>query len=429
MKRPDPTRRSILQGSAAFIAAAMTPAFAAGSGSATAQIRAHIVVIGGGFGGAAAARAARVRMPEAQITLLIDQPRYWMCPGSNAVIAGHQALAAIEVGYDNLKALGIAVYLDPAQEIDPARHTVKTEGGRTLRYDKLILSPGIAFDYDSIEGISHETIERVPHAWKAGPQTDLLKRQLQAMPDGGLFVMTMPPSPYRCPPAPAERACLVAHYLKMHKPRAKVLILDAKDEFPFQDLFTEAWDGLYSGIIEYRSIAQDGMVREVDPATLTAFTDFGQEKADVLNVIPPQTAARIAIDCGATDATGWCPVDITSFASTLLPDVYVIGDSALADPLPKAGSTAASQALVAVDHIIASLTGVPAPTPSWIANCYSLAAPDYGIRLGAAYAYEDGHVTRPSTDFSELGASPETRVADARYAEDWLQRIKGEIWG
>ncbi|MEX0694019.1 MAG: FAD/NAD(P)-binding oxidoreductase, partial [Rhodospirillales bacterium] len=315
MKRPFPTRRSILQGSAAFIAAAITPpVFAGGPDRTAALVRAHIVVVGGGFGGAAAARTARLKMPEARITLLIDQPRYWMCPGSNSVIAGHHDLAAIEVGYDGLTALGIAVERDPAQGIDPARRTIRTENGRTLRYDKLILSPGIAFDYDSIDGISHVTTERVPHAWKAGPQTDLLKRQLQAMPDGGLFVMTMPPSPYRCPPAPAERACLVAHYLKMHKPRAKVLILDAKDEFPFQDLFTEAWDGLYADIIEYRSIAEDGVVREVDPATLTAFTDFGSEKADVLNVIPPQTAARIAIDCGAADASGWCPVDITSFA-------------------------------------------------------------------------------------------------------------------
>lgn len=171
------------------------------------------------------------------------------------------------------------------------------------------------------------------------------------------------------------------------------------------------------------------MVREVDPETLTAFTDFEEIKADVLNVIPPQTAGRIAIDAGTADETGWCPVDIRTFALTLLDDVYVIGDAALADPLPKAGSTAASQAHVAVDAIAAELNGEPVPVPSWIANCYSLAAPDYGVRLGATYVYEDDHVIRDSTNFSVIGAPLEDRKADAEYTEAWLQQIKLEIWG
>ena len=241
--------------------------------------------------------------------------------------------------------------------------------------------------------------------------------------------MSMPRAPYRCPPAPAERACLIAHYLKQNKPGARLLILDAKDSFPFLDLFTEAWDTLYSDIIEYRAIADDGAVREVDPESLTAYTDFDEIKADVLNVIPPQTAGRIAMDAGATDDTGWCPINIKTFESTLLKDVYVIGDSALTDALPKAGSTAASQARVAVDSAVADLTDTTAPPPSWIANCYSQVAPDYGLRLGASYHFEDDHVVRNETDFSVLGADADTREADARYAEVWLEQIKSEIWG
>ena len=424
------SRRSILKTAAAFIASAAHPAMAGGAeNTASSKARVHIIIIGGGFGGASAARAARTAMPSAKVTLLIDQPRFWMCPGSNSVIAGYHELANIEVGYDALEALGITVQLDPAKSIDADKKIVTTESGRLLGYDKLIMSPGVAFNYDSIEGLSLETIDRVPHAWKAGPQTVLLKRQLQAMPEGGVFVMTMPPSPYRCPPAPAERACLVADYLKKHNPRAKLLVLDAKDEFPFQDVYTEAWHAMYADIIEYRSIANDGLVRRVDSESLIAYSDFGEEQADVLNVIPPQTAGRIALEAGAADETGWCPVDITSFASTLLRDVYVIGDSALANPLPKAGSTAASQALVAIDAIVAELNGEAAPTPSWVASCYSLAAPDYGVKLGAAYDFEDGHVVRSSTNFSVLGESAEARAADARFAEAWLEQIKNEIWG
>jgi len=420
-------RRDMMLTGAAFLASA-SPALAGGSPlKVSGKLR--IAVIGGGFGGAAAARAARAAFPNATITLLTDQAKFWMCPGSNSVIAGYADLSSVEVGYDVIRAHDIEVALDPAVGIDAGKRVVTTESGRKIGYDKLILSPGVALNYGPIEGISLDTADRVPHAWKAGPQTDLLRRQLQAMPDGGLFVMTMPPAPYRCPPAPAERACLVADFLKKHKPGARLLILDAKDEFPFQDLFSEAWDALYPDIIEYRSIAEDGVVREVDPETLTAFTDFEEIRADVLNVIPPQTAGKIAIDARAADETGWCPVDIRTFASTLLPDVYVIGDAAFADPLPKAGSTAASQARVVIAAIAAELAGEPAPVPSWIANCYSLAAPDYGVRLGATYIFEDNHVVRDTTNFSELGASMDERKADAEFTEAWLQQIKHEIWG
>jgi len=421
------TRRNMLLTGAAFLAS--SGPLVVGGVQAASAARVRIVIVGGGFGGAAAARAARAVLPKADVILLTDQPKFWMCPGSNSVIAGYTKLSSIEVGYDNLKADGIDVLLDPVQGIDAAAHMVVTRSGRKIAYDKLILSPGVAFNYDAIGGISLDTIDRVPHAWKAGPQTELLRRQLHAMPDDGLFIMTMPPSPYRCPPAPAERACLIADYMKANKPGARLLILDAKDEFPFQDLFTEAWDMLYPDIIEYRSIADDGVVREVDPETLTAYTDFDDITADVLNVIPPQTAGQIAIDAGASDETGWCPVDIRTFASTLLDDVHVIGDAALADPLPKAGSTAASQAHVAIDAIAAELNGEPVPVPSWIANCYSLAAPDYGVRLGATYIYEDDHVVRNSTNFSETGASAADRKADAEYTEAWLQQIKLEVWG
>lgn len=424
------SRRFAIASGAALAAHTVMPAMLGNTTArAATNAKIKIVIIGGGFGGATAARSAKATMPEAQVILLTDQSSFWMCPGSNAVIAGLTDLASIEVSYKNLSARGIDVRLDSAVGIDANKHIVTTQSGTEIIYDKLIMSPGVAFDYSDIAGLSLETIDRVPHAWKAGPQTSLLKQQLHTMEDGGLFVMSMPRAPYRCPPAPAERACLVADYLKREKPKSKLLILDAKDEFPFQDLFTEAWNELYSDIIEYRSISDDGVVREVDTSTLTAITDFDEIQADVLNIIPPQTAGSIAIAAGATDATGWCPVDIQTFASTLLDDVYVIGDAALADPLPKAGSTAASQARVAIGAIAASLAGDPVPSPTWIANCYSLASPDYGVRLGASYIFEDDHVTRNSTDFSVLGASDDIHEADARYAEVWLEQIKQEIWG
>lgn len=419
------TRRGALRlamGGAIAGTAALTPHIAG-----AAKLR--FVVVGGGFGGAAAARAARNLAPEAEVILYTDQPQYWMCPGSNGVVAGLYGLDRVAVSYDGLRAVGVDVRISKVTGIDAAVRTLTDETGGTVRYDKLFLSPGIAFDYGDIEGMSEADIERVPHAWKAGPQSTLLASQLAAMPDGGLFVMSMPRAPYRCPPAPAERACLVAHYLKTHKPGAKILVLDAKDEFPFQELFFEAWETLYPGLIEYRSVADDGVVRGVDPATLTVRTDFGEETADVLNIIPPQIAGPIAHACGAADESGWCPVEPGSFASTLLDHVYVIGDAALVDALPKAGSTAASQAWLAVATAVAELEGRPMPARTWVANCYSLAAPDYGVRLGASYALQDGHVVRTATDFSVTGASMETRREDAAFAEGWLDTVRREIWG
>ncbi len=390
---------------------------------------AKVVIVGGGFGGAAAARSVKALMPSADLTLLTDQKQFWLCPGSNAVITGLQPIEHIQVGFEGLKNHGINIIYDAAMNIDAHKREIRTHSGATIPYDKLVLSPGISLDYSSIEGMTEADSQVIPHAWKAGPQSLILKQQLEAMPDDGLFIMSMPVAPYRCPPAPAERACLVAHYLKTHKPNARILILDSKDEFPFHDLFAEAWDALYGDILEYRSIADDGLVRGVDVDTRTVLTDFDEIQADVVNIIPPQTAGRIAIEAGAADETGWCPVDVTTFASTLLKDIHVIGDAALVDALPKAGSTAASQGRVAAAALVADLLGEQPPAPNWIANCYSLAGPDYGIRLGATYILEDDHVVRNTTDFSELGATADDRLADAQYADVWLEQIKQEIWG
>lgn len=415
------SRRQVLAG-ASCLSILATP-------SITRAASPNIVIIGGGFGGAAAAREARMQLPKANVILYSDQEKYWMCPGSNKVLAGLTDISSIEVDFGGLRRAGVDVRIMRVQSIDSNKRLVQTSDGNQQSYDKLILSPGIDFDYSQLSGMTASDAQRIPHAWKAGPQTVLLREQLQAMPDGGLAVMTVPPAPYRCPPAPAERACLIAHYLKTHKPKSKLIILDAKDEFPFQDLFMEAWNELYSDIIEYRSIADDGLVHEVDPTAKTVFTDFDEIQADVLNVIPPQTASRFAIDNGAADNTGWCPVDVRTFASQLLSDVFVIGDAAVVNALPKAGSTAASQARVAVSSVIAELTGNWPPDPTWVASCYSHVAPDYGIRLSATFALEVDHVERKTTDFSTLGASVSQRKADALFAEKWLSEIRKEIWG
>lgn len=399
---------------------------APGVGSA-ASVR--LIVVGGGFGGATAARTAKSLLPNAEVVLYTDQARYWMCPGSNGVIAGLHGLDRIAVTYDGLRAAGIDVRIGKVTAIDADTRRITDAFGNKVRYDKLFLSPGIDFDYSEIEGMSVGDIEKVPHAWRAGAQTELLAAQVASMREGGLFVLSMPRAPYRCPPGPAERASMVAHYLKQHNPTAKILVLDAKDEFPFQDLFFEAWGTLYPGMIEYRSVANDGVVRAVDPNTLSVQTDFGEVTADVLNIIPPQVAGSIAHDCGATDESGWCPVDPGSAASTLLPDVFVIGDASLVDTLPKAGSTATSQADLAVATAVSQLTGVDHVQKSWFANCYSLAAPDYGIRLGASYALEESRVIMTSTDFSVPGADADTRRWDAEFAGAWLDQVRLEIWG
>src|ERR1700738_1838433 len=297
------TRRNVVRGIAASAAPSILPC------RSNAQSVARIVVIGGGFGGASCARAFRQIDPKLQVTLIEPNPTFIACPFSNEVIAGLREIEAQQFTYDRIVAEGVSVIAQAAVKINPQARIVSLADGRSLGYDRLVLAPGIDVRFDALPGYDEAAAAKMPHAWKAGEQTVLLRRQLEAMDGGGLVLLAVPAAPLRCPPAPYERASLIAHYLKAKKPRSKVLILDAKDAFPQQRLFEHAWKELYPGMIERVSLSQGGRVVSVEAATNTLVTDFGNYDAQVANVIPPQRAGRIATIAGAVDSTGWGPID------------------------------------------------------------------------------------------------------------------------
>ena len=335
------------------------------------------------------------------------------------------------VHYGALEKDGVELAVAMAHDVDTAARRVTLVGGGVLPYDKLVLAPGISFRWGEVTGVSAATVDRVPHAWQAGPQTLTLRRQLEAMPDGGLFVIAPPVGPLRCPPAVAERISLVAHYFKQAKPKSRILVLDPKDKFALQDLFKEAWAHLYPGMIEYHTVKDDGTVRAIDPKTLTVSTDFDDVKADVVNFIPRQEAAEIARRAGAVDKTGWCPVNPATFASTLVPHVYVIGDSAFAPPLPKAAAAAVSVAHTCAQAVAHDLAGGPAPVARWHAGCYSQAAPHYGFAAITDFFLSKGVVTADHATMyrSPAGATAAQRQADADQAKAWFKTIQAEVWG
>ena len=392
----------------------------------------RVVVVGGGFGGATAAKYLRRHMPAARVTLIEAGRSHFSCPFSNGVIGGLYPLGFIERGYEVLaKRYGVVVVRDTASAIDPARRTVKTKSGAVFAYDKLILSPGIDIKWGELEGYDEAASALMPHAWKAGPQTALLRRQLEAMEDGGVVAIAVPGNPYRCPPGPYERASLIAHYLKSAKPRSKVLILDAKESFSKQALFQEGWAALYGDMIEWVPTGANGRVIRVDAKAGTLETDFDTIKPAVANVIPPQSAGAIALAAGLADRTGFCPVDPNSFQSSLVPHIHVIGDACMAGEMPKSGHSANNQAKVAAAAITAMLMGGPPPVMSGINTCYSLLAPDYAISVSGVYKVQDGVIAniKGAGGVSPLGALHSFRKKEAEYAVGWYASISQDSWG
>ena len=353
----------------------------------------RVVVVGGGFGGATVARYLRAWAPRVQVTLVEPAERFVTCPFSNHYLAGLRSWDSISHGYDGLRAAGVQVIHARAEDVDGPRRSLRLHTGQELSWDRLVLSPGVDMRWGALEGYDEAAAELAPHAWKAGAQTRLLRRQLEAMPDGGLFVMVIPDNPFRCPPGPYERASLVAHYLQQHKPRSKILLLDAKNNFSKKELFLPAWKTLYGDRIEWVSLAEDGQVVRVDARALEVETLFGtRHRADVLNVIPPQKAGLIAARAGVLDASGWAPVRGENFASKQVAGIHVLGDAALAGPMPKSGFAANNQGKVVAAAIAAELTGQAAPT-AWYANtCYSLLAPGYGISVAGVYRAREGRL-------------------------------------
>ncbi len=416
------TRRDVLRGIAATAALALPcPSFA--------QAAARIVVIGGGFGGAGCARAFRHIDPRLQVTLIEPKTFYFACPFSNEAIAGLRQFEAQQFSYDRIAAEGVTVVAQTAVKVDAQARTIGLADGTSMSYDRLVLAPGIGLRFDALPGYDEAASAKMPHAWIAGEQTLLLRRQLEAMDDGGTVVLAVPAAPLRCPPAPYERASLIAHYLKTKKPRSKILILDAKDGFSQQRLFEKAWQELYPGMIERIALSEGGRVTSVDPATNTIVTDFGNYTADVANVIPPQKAGRIAEIAGAADNTGWCPIDPVTFASKLVPNVHVIGDACIAGAIPKSASAASAQARACAAAVVNLMAGKAPEPPRLTGACFNTVAPGYAFSLTGIYAPKDGLFNEIEGGASPLDAPREVRAQEAETALNWFRTITADTFG
>ncbi|SDW20976.1 NAD(P)/FAD-dependent oxidoreductase [Thiocapsa roseopersicina] len=422
------TRRNFLQSSLLSTAAVLGgPSLAV---HAATPPKARVVVIGGGYGGTIAAKYLQMSDPEIRVTLIEKDSAYVSCPLSNEVLGGERDLASLTFDYRGLTRRGIAVMQDTVVEIDPVQHFVTGASGNRYNYDKLIVSPGVDYDWAAIEGMSEAVAEKIPHAWKAGKQTQILRRQLEAMEDGGVFYIVAPPNPFRCPPGPYERAAQVAHYFSTHKPKSKIVILDAKDAFSKQALFQAGWEEHYGDMIEWVSGAQGGIIEAIDPETRTLMGSFEEFKGDVINLIPHQKAGALAQTAGLANESGWCPVDQRTFESSIHKDIHVIGDACIAGAMPKSGYSANSQGKVCAAAIVAAINGEAAPAPSYVNTCYSIIAPEHGISVAGVYRLEDGRIVDipGAGGVSPADADARTRALEQQFALDWFRNITSDMF-
>jgi len=415
----------------------------------------RVVIVGGGVGGATLAKYLRLLDPGLHVTLVERNPIYIRPYGSTEVLTGHITMKDLDVTYDALhETYGVEVLIDAAVGLDPVKKLLRTAGKKELPYDRLVVSPGIQLDYGAIPGYSAQVAEtRIPSGWIPGAQTALLAKQLQAMRPGGLFVLVAPPNPYRCPPGPYERAALVTEWLQRHNPTAKVIVADPKDAFVTDETMLLGWNRLYrynppddyakklaakvevkrhaeGGPITWIRAKDGGKVKRLEAGSLQIHTEGGLLKADVVNVVPPMKAATLAFDLGLTDAAGWCPVDRRTFKSTKVPDVHVIGDSCIADAMPKSGFSANSQAKVAARAIVEELAGRPVPEPVWENTCYALAGMHYGLFVADVFRLVDGKIARTNGPdrYLPLDASPAQIRLGARYQQAWLRTFTQDVF-
>jgi NADPH-dependent 2,4-dienoyl-CoA reductase/sulfur reductase-like enzyme len=415
------SRRQFLSSTAAAGALLSVPALAQGPG--------RVVVIGGGFAGATCARFVKRLNPNLAVTLVETSRTFTACPFSNEVIVGLRDINAQQFGYDQFAAgSGVTIAFATATAVDPQKRTVTLDNGTQLDYDRLIVAPGIDLRWDALAGYTEASSERMPHAWKAGPQTQLLRSQLEAMDDGGTVLISAPANPFRCPPGPYERASLIAYHLKTKKPKSKIIVLDAKDAFSKQGLFQNAWKELYPNL-EWVGLSKGGKVNSVDVGEMTLITDFERYKGNVVNVIPPQKAGRIADLAGVTNNTGWCPINPETFESTLQSNIHVIGDATIAGAMPKSAFTANAQAKVCAAAAVKLLAGEKPDEPRLINTCYSLVAPDYGISVANLYRPKDGVLVDAGGGVSPLNASADFRAQEAAFANGWFKTITAEVFG
>ncbi|MDH5736492.1 MAG: NAD(P)/FAD-dependent oxidoreductase [Gammaproteobacteria bacterium] len=401
-----------------------------------ATISKHVVIIGGGIGGSTAARYLRKMDSSIKVTLIEPKSHYTTCFMSNEFLAGLRSFKSLEFSYHKLAEQGISIIHDYVVAIDADKQSITRSSGDTIHYDRCIVSPGIDFKWNAIEGYDETTAKDIPHAYQAGQQTLTLKKQLDAMRNGGTVIIAPPANPFRCPPAPYERASQIAHYLKMHKPKSKIIILDDKEEFSKQKLFEAGWKRHYGygtnhSIIEWISVAQGGHVESINAKSHIVSAQADDFKADVINIIPPQQAGKLAFTAGLTDQSGWCPVDHKTFESTIHKNIHVIGDSSISSPLPKSGYAANSEAKVCAAAIISLFNGDRPLAPSLINTCYSLLAPNDAISVAMVYGYKNDKIIKMdgAGGLTPNDTSDHMRQREADYAHSWFNNITHDIFG
>lgn len=417
-------RRGFIQGTLGVSAmAALYGCAGAGKG------KGHVVVVGGGYGGATAAKYISMWSNGGiRVTLVERNAAFVSCPISNLVLAGEKQLSDITVGYEGLAKYGIKVVQDEVTAVDADKRVVKLAKGGDLTYDRLVLSPGVDFMYDGLPGLQSASAQQaILHAWKAGPQTVALRKQLEAMPDGGVFAMTIPKAPYRCPPGPYERACMVAHYFKTKKPKSKVLVLDANEEIVSKKgLFLKAWADNYKGIIEYRP---QNELRDVDAGNRTAILEFDQVKADVLNVVPPQRAGDIAAKSSLKLINNrWVDINWLTMESTSTPNIHVLGDAIFPAPtMPKSGHMANQHAKVAAAAIVNLMAGQPPSDAPLVMNtCYSFVDATNVVHVASVHAF-DAATKQPQPVKGAGGLSAGPTEMEGKFALAWAKNIWADM--
>jgi sulfide dehydrogenase [flavocytochrome c] flavoprotein chain len=396
---------------------------------ALAQAKPKVVVIGGGPGGATAAKYV-AKDGGVDVTLVEPAARFTTCFHSNLYLGGFKSWESITQSYDKIvKAYGIKHVRQSAVSGDRDKKVVRLADGRTLPYDRLVLSPGIDLKFDSVPGWSEAASEKLPHAWKAGPQTQTLRRQLMSMPDGGTIVMIAPPNPYRCPPGPYERVSMMAHVLKAkgHK-KSRIVVLDPKENFSKQALFMEGWQKHYPGMVEWLDPKMHGGVKNVDPKAMTVKTDLAELKAHIINVIPAQMAGKIARDAGLTNQSGFCPINPDNMKSASDANIYIIGDACIAGDMPKSGFSANSQAKVAAMMIRGELANGRTFPARYTNTCWSLIETDDTVKVGGRYEPKDGKIAAVETFISKTGESAELRKQTQVENIGWYSGIVADIW-
>ncbi len=420
-------RRTLLRGSGAAAGV-----FVLGAPALLGQARQRVVIIGGGPGGATAAKyLAKDSEGKLDVVLVEPKKQFTTCFHSNLFLGDFKSFDEITHGYEKIAAQGVRMNHQMAGSIDRDKKEVVLADGLRLPYDRLVLSPGIDLKYDSVPGWSQQHEETMPHAWQAGDQTRLLKARLDAVPDGGTIVMIAPPNPYRCPPGPYERASMMAHVLKAKgRTKAKIVIIDPKETFSKQGLFQEGWEKYYPGMVEWLGPKVHDGLKSVDPKTNTVETGFETYKnAALVNVIPAQMAGKIARDAQLANQSGYCPIQPDSMKSTIDPNIYILGDACIAGEMPKSGFSANSQAKVAAMMIRGELLGARTFPARYANTCWSLIETGDVVKVGGAYEAKEGAIKASSTFVSKTGEDADLRKQNAQENTGWYAGIIADMFG